>query len=88
MRPEIFIGFNIESEQTESYNEDSLAISIGSKVRIIRQPYFGQIGIVETLPSELVKIDTETMARVAEIAFKDGRKEIIPRANLEVILSD
>ena len=37
---------------------------------------------------ELVKIDTETMARVAGIRFNNGTKEIIPRANLEVILSD
>ena len=88
MRPEIFIGSDIKSEQIESFNEENLAISIGSKVRIIRQPYFGQIGIVKNLPSELVKIDTETTSRVAEIAFEDGRKGIIPRANLEVILSD
>ena len=35
-----------------------------------------------------VKIQTETTARVAKIEFKGGNKEIIPRANLEVILSD
>jgi len=88
MRPEIFIGSGDASEQAESFNEERLAISIGSKVRIIREPYFGQIGTVENLPAELVKIDTETMARVAKIEFKGGNKEIIPRANLEVILSD
>ena len=87
MRPEIFIGSHIEPESSQSFNEDSLVISIGSKVRIIRQPYFGQRGLIETLPSELVKIETETMARVAEIVFEDGRKVLIPRANLEVILS-
>ena len=69
-------------------NDDNLVISVGSKVRTIRQPYFGKIGIVETLPTKLVKIDTETMARIAEIRFTNGTKEIIPRANLEVILSD
>ena len=88
MRPEIFIGSDIKSEQIESFNEENLAISIGSKVRIIRQPYFGQIGIVKNLPSELVKIETETTSRVAEIEFKNGKKAIIPRANLEVIFSD
>ena len=88
MRPEIFIGSRDTSEQVESFNEEHLAISIGSKVRIIREPYFGKIGKVIELPSELVKIHTETTARVAKIEFKDGNKEIIPRANLEVILSD
>ena len=88
MRPEIFIGSNIESEFSKSFNEENLAISVGSKVRIIREPYFGEIGKVVELPSELVKIDTETMSRIAKIKFKDGNKEIIPRTNLEVILSD
>ena len=88
MRPEIFIGSNIEGESLKPFNEESLAISIGSKVRIIREPYFGQIGEVVELPSELVKIHTETTSRVAIIKLEDGSKEIIPRANLEVILSD
>tara|TARA_Y100000588_G_scaffold297779_1_gene318599 strand:+ start:158 stop:1264 length:1107 start_codon:yes stop_codon:yes gene_type:complete len=87
MRPEIFIGSDIEAVWNESLSEDSLAISIGSIVRIIREPFFGKIGKVVKLPSELIKIDTETTSRVAEIEFEDGNKEIIPRANLEVILS-
>jgi hypothetical protein len=88
MRPEIFIGDNNETEFSNSFSEESLAISVDSKVRIIREPYFGKIGTVIKLPSELVKIDTETTSRVAEIEFEDGKKEIIPRTNLEVILSD
>jgi transcription antitermination factor NusG len=88
MRPEIFIGSNSGSKSFESFDEESLVISVGSKVRIIRNPYFGEIGRVVELPSELVKIDTETTSRVAEIELKNGEKAIIPRANLEVILSD
>ena len=87
MRPEIFIGSDTDEQSVESFNEDSLAISTKSTVRIIREPFFGKIGKVTNLPSELVKIDTETTSRVAEIEFEDGSKEIIPRANLEVILS-
>ncbi len=87
MRPEIFIGSDIGEQLVESFNEDSLAISTRSTVRIIREPFFGKIGKVTNLPSELIKIDTETTSRVAEIEFEDGSKEIIPRANLEVILS-
>ena len=48
-----------------------MAISVDSKVRVIREPYFGKIGKVIELPSELVKIDTETTSRVAKIEFKD-----------------
>jgi len=88
MRPEIFIGSNIKSEFSKSFNEDSLAISLGSKVRIIRDPYFGKLGTVKGLPPELFEIDTETTTRVAKILFEDNTEQIIPRANLEVILSD
>ena len=63
-------------------------ISIGSKVRIIREPYFGQIGKILELPSSLVKIDTETVSRVAKVQLDDKSVHTIPRANLEVILLD
>ena len=88
MRPEIFIGSENKLNLEDTFDEESLIISINSKVRIIREPYFGKIGKVIELPSQLVKIDTETTSRVARIEFEDGMKEIIPRANLEVILSD
>ena len=88
LRPEIFISSNEDINFKENFSENDLAISVGSQVRIIREPHFGKIGIVSELPSKLVKIDTETISRVAKIEFQEGGDEIIPRANLEVILSD
>ncbi len=88
LRPEVFIGSEIHIEGDESFNGDAFIISVGSPVRVIRNPYFGKIGVVSDLPPELVKIEIETKLRVAEILFEDGSKKIIPRANLEVILSD
>ena len=69
------------------FNEKDLIISEGSIVRVIREPYFGKIGKVVSLPPELIKMKSETKVRVAKIEF-DNKKEIIPRANLEVILSN
>ena len=88
MRPEVFIALDDDSEFNSSFDESSLVISIGSKVRIIREPYFGQIGEVLELPSSLVKIDTETVSRVAKVQLDDRSVQTIPRANLEVILLD
>ena len=89
MRPEIFIANKEESDNTAIFDEESLVLSLGSKVRVIREPHFGKIGVVSDLPPKLIKMDTETLARAAEIMFdEDGTKEIIPRTNLEVILSD
>ena len=88
LRPEIFIGKDNNENDIELFDEEKFIISIGSKIRVIREPYFGLIGTVTKLPSELIKIDTETVVRVAEILFDNGSKKIIPRPNLEVILSD
>ena len=87
LRPEIFIE-SLEKTNSKEFNEDDLIISEGSIVRVIREPYFGKLGKVVSLPSELMKMKSETMVRVAEIEFEDKSKEIIPRANLEVILSN
>ena len=87
MRPEVIINLDFDIENINDNKDESL-ILVGSKVRIIRDPFFGLIGIVSALPSELVKMKTETMVRAAEVTLEDGTKKIIPRANLEVILSD
>ena len=87
LRPEIFIESD-NNVNSKEISEDDLIISEGSIVRIIREPYFGKIGKIISLPFELVKMKSETKVRVAEVEFDDNSKEIIPRANLEVILSN
>jgi len=88
MRPEIIIPINkTKSNKGNNKAEDSV-ISIDSKVRIIREPYFGKTGKVTDLPFEPVILETQTKARVAEIELTDGKKYLVPRSNLEVILED
>ena len=87
LRPEIFIKSE-KSYNDKIFNQDNLIISEGSVVRVIREPFFGKIGKVVFLPAELFKMKSETKVRVAKIEFSNGKQEIIPRANLEVILSD
>ena len=87
LRPEIFIELKSDM-QSKDLEENDLIISEDSFVRIIREPYFGKIGKIISLPFELVKMDSETKVRVAEVKFDDNSIEIIPRANLEIILSN
>jgi len=87
LRPEIFITSDSENH-SQNFSEDDLIISEGSIVRVIREPHFGRLGKIINLPYELVEMKSETKVRVAEIEFDDNSKEIIPRANLEVILSN
>tara|TARA_Y100001970_G_scaffold10421_1_gene12332 strand:+ start:6764 stop:7885 length:1122 start_codon:yes stop_codon:yes gene_type:complete len=87
LRPEIFIASN-KDDSSQDFSENDLIISEGSIVRVIREPYFGKLGKIINLPYELVEMKSETKVRVAEVEFDDNSKEIIPRANLEVILSN
>ena len=84
IRPEIVIPIKGESNAEDSLSKEPEGIQEGSTVRVIRSPNFGKIGIVTSLPSELNKMESETMVRVAEISI-DGKNTLIPRANLEMV---
>ena len=60
-------------------------LAVGSPVRIIRQPYFGHLGVVTDLPAPLKKLESESHARVLEVELDGGKRAIIPRANVEMI---
>ena len=90
VRPEIIIPYNDDdtygkSDESGSADGKSAGISIGDQIRIIRNPNFGMLGTVKSLPSELQTIETEAMARVLEVKFPDGQTSIVPRANIEAI---
>ena len=87
IRPEIIIPVEDISSEGSDYKETDFAISTGSLIRVIRAPYFGKVGEVKSLPAELTQMESETLVRVAEIEFEDGSIQIIPRANLEMILT-
>lgn len=86
IRPEVVIpksGDITEKDHHES--AENKGLSIGSPIRVIRQPYFGRLGKVTELPSELRVLESESKARVLEVEFDDGKKAVIPRANVEMI---
>ena len=60
-------------------------LSVGAQVRLIREPYFGRLAVVTSLPAEPQRIETEALVRVAEVDLGDGRKVLVPRANVEMV---
>ena len=85
IRPEIVIPLTVEDAMDSKSEKDKASgISAGSMVRVIRAPYFGDIGTVVSLPSELQQMESETMVRVAEVEI-GGETLVIPRANLEMV---
>ena len=85
IRPEIVIPLTVEDAMGSKSEKDTASgISAGSMVRVIRAPYFGDIGTVVSLPSKLQQMESETMVRVAEVKI-GGETLVIPRANLEMV---
>ncbi len=87
IRPEVVIPA-AKDEPRGSGEQDEIPIvglGVGSPVRVIRHPYFGHIGKVTDLPSPLTKLESESMARILEVEFDDGKRAVVPRANVEMI---
>lgn len=88
IRPEVVIPMDGDVHAVEDEAEfKQQGLVIGSPIRVIRHPYFGQLGKVSGLPSPLQVLESESKARVLEVTFDDGTKAIVPRANVELIES-
>ncbi len=92
IRPEIIIPMagsqesEVRSQEiTADLETERVGLAAGDPVRIIREPYFGLIGKVASLPHELQVIETGSKVRVLEVELPDGRRVTIPRANVEII---
>ncbi len=85
MRPEIIVpGF--PKHVTECKKDQGRGwIEPGDPIRIIREPHFGVIGTVKSLPPELTVIGSESHARVLEVSLDGGEVIVVPRANIEVL---
>jgi hypothetical protein len=85
LRPELFSPHVTETAEQAS-EDGGGSLEVGSLVRVIRQPWFGRIGRVAELPSELRPLDTEALVRVLVVEFgDDGTRATVPRANVERI---
>jgi hypothetical protein len=88
IRPEIIIPrpgkvmAKVGVEESDASN-----LEIGSRIRAIREPYFGKLGKVTSLPVELQVLESEAKVRVLGAKFDDGVEDIVPRANVELIES-
>ena len=89
VRPEIIIPLQESADDVPSTDGRTAkarqGIAVGDPVRVIREPYFGRIGKVASLPAGLQSIPTESTVRVIEIELPDATRMIVPRANVEII---
>lgn len=86
IRPEIIIPWEKHVEiSLESVDSERGGMTIGDPVRIIREPFFGRIGKVKELPSDLQVVESGAKVRILKVEFSDGTQFIVPRANVEII---
>ena len=86
MRPEIVIPLAEADLAGEPPPRSSSGyLEVGMPVRVIRDPFFGRIGVVNALPPEPAVLESGSKARVLEVKFTSGGGAIIPRANVELI---
>ncbi len=88
IRPELIVPLDskkVSTEQTPKSSPIDVGLQIGSLVRVIREPNFGMIGKVVSLPVELTEIETESKVRILELELEDGKRIFLPRANVEII---
>ena len=86
MRPEILIPF-VEGDPVdgETNQTESGVLELGTPIRVIRDPYFGEIGTVASLPEAPQVLGSGSKSRVLEVALESGDTVTVPRANVELI---
>lgn len=83
IRPEIVVPSPRETEIVAGFDEQML--EPGTRIRVIREPYFGMLGQVTSLPPEPVLIESGAKVRILEAELESGEKVSVPRANVEII---
>jgi hypothetical protein len=86
IRPEVIVPWGEgEGGGAAAPEGEKAGMKPGDAVRCIRRPWFGRIGKVVALPPELRAVESETHVRVLEVELDDGKRVVLPRANIEVI---
>lgn len=83
LRPEVLV--RTDAARVEESVVDSGELRVGSAVRIIRDPGFGELGRVAALPPEPRALDTEAKVRILTVALRSGEELTLPRANIELV---
>jgi hypothetical protein len=82
-RPEVIIP--LPTNRQADVPDDVIQLAPGVRVRVLRAPFHGAVGIVRDLPLKAADFPSGLLARSAAIEIEDLGNRLIPLANLEVI---
>ncbi len=85
LRPEILIPADAPAAKAFAENREEGQLVVGAPVRVIREPEFGSLGTVASMPSEPAVLASESKARVVSVKLARGDTVTVPRANVELI---
>ncbi|WP_437226746.1 hypothetical protein SH661x_004746 [Planctomicrobium sp. SH661] len=86
LRPEIVVPLeNVDGVQDVAARVGGGILEIGAPVRLIRDPWFGELGTVSGLPVEPHELESGSRARVLEVETQSGQHVVVPRANVEIV---
>ena len=85
IRPEIIVPRRNGAGAQGQAGQGGGELKTGSRIRVIREPYFGRLGTVTALPPELVRIETGAMVRTLRAKLDGDEAAVVPRANVELV---
>jgi len=85
-RPEIII---LTGERTDAQAPTAdLPLFVGQKVRTLRPPYQGRVGVISDLPAQPQVLENGLRVACAQVRLQSGEKILIPRMNLAILGQD
>lgn len=84
IRPEVIAPMEVAT-QASPKEAAAQYLVVGTPIRVIREPYFGRLGAVTGLPSQLQVVESGAEVRVLKAVLDDGQEVTVPRANVEII---
>ncbi|MDA0837723.1 MAG: hypothetical protein O3B01_20715 [Planctomycetota bacterium] len=87
LRPEIIVPLltGQGEGQVRQGAETGSVLAIGTTIRAVRQPHFGEVGTVTGLPPDPVRVASGAVVRVLKMKLGSGEEVMIPRSNVEII---
>lgn len=84
-RPEVIIPKSGTVSQDAERTQDT-RLAAGTRVRVVRAPHAGSVGVIVNLPRYARHIDTGARVRVAEVDIGYNEPISVPLVNLDVLL--
>ncbi|MCC7494197.1 MAG: hypothetical protein IT204_17695 [Fimbriimonadaceae bacterium] len=86
IRPQIIVpDASLTAEQIEITGAAAQILDVGTVIRLIREPWFGQVGQVTGLPHAPQAVESGAVVRVLTAALQNGQTVTVPRANVEIV---